>query len=175
MSNEYTWYIIAINGFNSDHIKRISTLLSLQYSPQQIFCPLISISKYNKKRQVFKSVTFPVLLNYIFIRSDIDIYKLDKYIKRHITNDFEFLKVGDTLSKVSNNEIEELKKQLENIVSLNYDFKLRDKVKILTGPFENFIAQISKIDNHNKEVTLRVKVFNKITILKMPFNSIEKL
>ena len=55
------------------------------------------------------------------------------------------------------------------------DFQVGDTVKIQAGPFEDFIGEVSKIDEEKMTVEVNVVVFGRSTPTEVPVNHVDKV
>ena len=55
------------------------------------------------------------------------------------------------------------------------DLKEKDVVKVITGPFENFMGTVESINLEKKKVKVYVSMFGRETLVELDFEQIEKL
>ncbi len=85
---------------------------------------------------------------------------------------------GDKLHFFRNEEIEKLKSQLvveEIKPKPRYQFMVGDKVKILEGPFANFIGVVEEVRPDKGKARILVSIFGRETPLDIDFMNLQKL
>jgi len=55
------------------------------------------------------------------------------------------------------------------------DFKEKDSVKVISGPFENFIGNIEEINMDKQKVKVLISMFGRETPVELEFSQIEKI
>ena len=55
-----------------------------------------------------------------------------------------------------------------------YDYEVGDSVKIIDGPFMNFLGEIDSIDEEKNEITVNISMFGRETKLELSFDQAEK-
>lgn len=55
------------------------------------------------------------------------------------------------------------------------DFKLKDVIKVSSGPFENFIGTIESLSLEKRKVKVYVSMFGRETLVELDFEQVEKL
>jgi transcriptional antiterminator NusG len=75
---------------------------------------------------------------------------------------------------LSDSEVRALGVQ-EKVVMPLVDFKSKDVVKVITGPFENFIGTIDTISMEKRKAKVYVSMFGRETLVELEFDQIEKM
>lgn len=57
----------------------------------------------------------------------------------------------------------------------NVDFKVKDVIKVISGPFENFMGTIENINLEKRKVKVFVSMFGRDTLVELDFEQIEKI
>lgn len=55
------------------------------------------------------------------------------------------------------------------------DFKLKDVIKVASGPFESFIGTIESLSMEKRKVKVYVSMFGRETLVELDFEQVEKL
>lgn len=55
------------------------------------------------------------------------------------------------------------------------DFKVKDVVKVVSGPFENFMGTIDNINMDKRKVKVFVSMFGRETLVELDFDQVEKI
>ncbi|MGM0396932.1 MAG: transcription termination/antitermination protein NusG [Bacillota bacterium] len=75
---------------------------------------------------------------------------------------------------LSDQEVKKLGVQ-EKMVLPAVDFKVKDPVKVVSGPFENFIGTIDSINMDKRKVKVYISMFGRETLVELEFDQIEKV
>ncbi|SRR5690554_1094142 len=63
----------------------------------------------------------------------------------------------------------------DKIVLPPVDYKIKDVVKVIAGPFENFIGTIDSINMEKRKVKVFVSMFGRETLVELEFDQIDKM
>jgi len=163
-----TWYVLEFEGYNYDNLAIIYRILSEKFGSENIFYKTVDAKVLNNKKRTFVTKKIPIISNYMFIRSDNPIQIFDKVKKL-------FARVN-MLKKVGSEEYQEISD--EEINNMKCDFKeesriwkRNDLVKIITGPYSDFIGTIISV----KKDSIKVKliIFDKEFKIVFPKTDVE--
>ena len=56
----------------------------------------------------------------------------------------------------------------------NIDFKVKDVIRVISGPFENFMGTIDSINLEKRKVKVYVSMFGRDTLVELDFEQIDK-
>jgi transcriptional antiterminator NusG len=56
----------------------------------------------------------------------------------------------------------------------NVDFKVKDVIRVISGPFENFMGTIDSINLEKRKVKVYVSMFGRDTLVELDFEQVEK-
>lgn len=73
---------------------------------------------------------------------------------------------------LSDKEVKALGVQETTIATV--DFKVKDVIKVISGPFENFMGTIDNINLEKRKVKVFVSMFGRDTLVELDFEQIEK-
>ncbi len=62
---------------------------------------------------------------------------------------------------------------LQEVVSV--DFVVGDQVKVMSGPFENFMGTVESINDDQQKVKVYISMFGRETLTELTFSQVEKL
>ena len=170
--NSFKWYIIRVKSGLEE-----KALLSLKNNINKIkllgnlgeaLIPEENASKItNGERKIFKRKLYP---GYMMINLDVN-GKVNQAIKN--TKNVRFW-----VKKISNIEIKQIKKNIETgkrTIKSFAVYEILENVKIVSGPFENFVGCIHEIDVKEEKVKVTVNIFGRDTPVNLAFSQIEKL
>ncbi len=78
------------------------------------------------------------------------------------------------LTKKEVNQILGRKKETETVTS-EMNFIVGSRVKIIAGPFNDFLGAIRKINSEKEKLVVDVTVFGRVTPVEVRFNQVELL
>ncbi|MDO5725515.1 MAG: transcription termination/antitermination protein NusG [Tissierellia bacterium] len=58
---------------------------------------------------------------------------------------------------------------------IDYDYKVGDGVKVMNGPFENFMGTIENVNEEREKVKVFISMFGRDTLLELDFDQVEKI
>ncbi len=172
------WYII--QAYSGQELKVQDALLQVfkQHHKEdrlgEILIPseTVSDSKSDKKGKVRKKITFP---GYIFAQLDLDesVWHLVKDIPK--VSGF----VGDQNPKaIPEDEIAKLRTgMVEGAIKPKPKVNIEsgDQVKVLMGPFANFVGIVSSVSLEKQKLKVSVSIFGRPTSVELDFSAIEKV
>lgn len=125
--------------------------------------------KEGKQRKVEKRV-FP---GYILVEMKMD--EDSWYVVRNTTGVTGFVGMGTEPTPLSEEEVKKIMRQMESEVPVvKVNFKLGDKVRIVSGPFNDIIGVVSDIYPDRNKVKVLVSFFGRETPVEVDFLEVEK-
>ena len=70
---------------------------------------------------------------------------------------------------------EEIRNMGFEAVPVNVDYELGDSVRVMTGPFENFIGNVQEISKEKHKVKVLVSMFGRETPVELEFAQVQKI
>ena len=70
-------------------------------------------------------------------------------------------------------EVNACMKYMENLIKVN--FSVGESVRIIDGPFEDFLGQIQEISAEKGKMKVSVSMFGRDTLVELEFSQVEKL
>lgn len=64
---------------------------------------------------------------------------------------------------------------VQEVILPTVDFKVKDVVKVTSGPFENFMGAIGNINMEKRKVKVYVSMFGRETLVELDFDQIQKV
>ena len=55
------------------------------------------------------------------------------------------------------------------------DFKVKDSVRVISGPFENFMGNIDSLNMEKRKVKVFISMFGRETLVELDFDQVEKV
>ncbi|MBK9123325.1 MAG: transcription termination/antitermination protein NusG [Chloroflexi bacterium] len=169
------WYVVHCYSGHENKVKH-AVLQRIQTMGMQdkIFDVLIPTAeeievKEGKQRKVEKRV-FP---GYILVEMKMD--EDSWYVVRNTTGVTGFVGMGSEPTPLSEDEVKKIMRQMESEVPVvKVNFKLGDKVRIVSGPFNDIIGVVSDIYPDRNKVKVLVSFFGRETPVEVDFLEVEK-
>ncbi len=95
------------------------------------------------------------------------------YLVRNTRGVTGFVGPGSKPVPLTDEEVKAL--GVQDTVMTSIDLKEKDVVKVITGPFENFMGTVESINLEKKKVKVYVSMFGRETLVELDFEQIEKL
>ena len=70
---------------------------------------------------------------------------------------------------------EEIKKMGFDEGSINVDYSVDDSVRVMSGPFENFVGVVKEINKDKHKVKVLVSMFGRETPVELEFSQVQKI
>ena len=172
-----SWYVVhTYSGYENKVKANIEKTIENRHLEDQILevsVPLqdaIEIGKNGVRKQVQKKI-FP---GYVFVEMIMD--EDSWYVVRHTAGVTKF--VGSAKRPIPARE-SEIKKILHRSSSqtqkIELDVKAGDKVRIVSGPFADFIADIIEVYPDKSKLRANVSIFGRETPVELEYKQINKL
>ena len=168
--NPARWYVVhTYSGYENKvkaDLEKIVENRELGDFIQEIVVPLEEVieEKNGKRKITFKKI-FP---GYVIIKMIMN----DKtwYVVRNTRGITGF--VGPSARPVPLTEEEVIQMRLEGMETI-IDFSVGDNIRVIEGPFENFVGIIKEVDKDKKKVKVHISIFGRETPVELDFNQVE--
>ncbi len=175
-NNERTnWYVIHTysgqeNSVKTNLEKRVQST-GIEDKVEEILVPTEEkLEKRNGKQKVVDKRMFP---GYVLIKMELD--DDSWYVVRNTPGVSGFVKSGTKPLPVQTEEIDNVLEEmgLRKEKGISVDFEEGDKVKVIDGPFEDFIGVVQEINTQQRKVKVLVSMFGRETPVELDFTQIE--
>lgn len=95
------------------------------------------------------------------------------YLIRNTRGVTGFVGPGSKPVPLSEDEVKALGVQEKTMPKI--EFKVKDVIKVISGPFENFMGTVDSINLEKGKVKVFVSMFGRETLVELEFNQIEKM
>ena len=177
--NERRWYIIQTysgyeNSVKVDLEKRIETMGQQDY----IFNVLVPEEEYIEEKKDGSKVvkTRKSYPSYVFV--EMIVTEKSWFIVRNTPKVTGFLGSSGKGAKpvpVPPDEINQILRSAGLMEKPSFDFKVGEKVLIISGPFKDKIVEISSIVEEKETLTVLIEVFGRYTPTEVSFHEVQKL
>jgi transcriptional antiterminator NusG len=170
------WYVVhCYSGYENKVRQAIEQRTETMGMKDRIFDVLIPTEeevevKDGKRRKVERRV-FP---GYILVQMKLD--EDSWYVVRNTPGVTGFVGMGNEPTPLTPDEVNKIMNRMENdIPNVVVDFKVGEKVRIVGGPFNDFIGTVADIDPDKQKVRVMVDFFGRETPVELDFLEVEKV
>ncbi|MBK7956893.1 MAG: transcription termination/antitermination factor NusG [Bacteroidetes bacterium] len=181
MSQDNKWYVLKVVSGQENKVKAYIEMEILRSKWDNIIhtvlIPVEKIYKINKGKKVIKDKTlFP---GYIYIEADAKRFTTEIITTiRSLTSVIYFLG-GNTPQALRYPEVQKLLGKMDEMVdqgeTMHEPFIVNEPVKIIDGPFNDFVGTIEEINEDKKKLKVIVKIFGRKTPVEVNFVQVEKV
>lgn len=172
MEDKGKWYVVhTYSGYENKVMANIEKIVENRNMQDIIFEVKVPIEEQveikNGKKKITQKKIFP---GYVLVK----MLMTDEswYVVRNTRGVTGFVGPGSKPVPLSDSEIKNL--GVERI-PVKLDAKIGNSVKVISGPFENFVGTIQEINNEKQKVKVMVSMFGRETPVELEFVQIEVL
>lgn len=173
---EKQWFVIhCYSGYEKKVEHSIRQRIETMGMRDRIFDVIIPIDqeieiKDGKRRTVERRY----LPGYILVEMIMD--DESWYVVRNTPGVTGFVGMGDEPAPLREDEVRKILRRMESEQpNIRYDFKLGQKVRIIDGPFNDFIGTVADINLSRNTVRVMVSFFGRETPVDIEFLGVEKV
>lgn len=173
---EKHWYVVhCYSGYENKVDFGIRQRIETMGMTDKIFDVIVPTEdevevKDGKKRTIEKRV-FP---GYILVQMIMD--EDSWYVVRNTPGVTGFVGMGNDPTPLRQDEVEKIIHRMESDVPRpKIDYKIGQKVRIIDGPFNDFIGTVANIDVDKSKVRVMVSFFGRETPVEVDFLEVEKV
>jgi transcriptional antiterminator NusG len=170
------WYVVhCYSGYENKVQQAIEQRTETMGMKDRIFDVLIPTEeevevKDGKRRKVERRV-FP---GYILVQMRLD--EDSWYVVRNTPGVTGFVGMGNEPTPLTPDEVNKIMNRMENDVpNVVVDFKVGEKVRIVGGPFNDFIGTVADIETDKQKVRVMVDFFGRETPVELDFLEVERV
>ncbi|MDR7857918.1 transcription termination/antitermination protein NusG [Tissierella sp.] len=167
------WYVVHTYSGHENKVKaNLEKMVENRGMRDDIFEVAVPTEEYvdNKdgKKKVKERKLFP---GYVLVKMVIN----DEawYLVRNTRGVTGFVGPGSKPVPLSDLEVKAL--GVQTTVLPMIDLKVKDTVKVTTGPFESFMGTVDSLNTERRKVKVFVSMFGRETLVELDFDQIEKL
>jgi transcriptional antiterminator NusG len=175
LDNEKQWYVIhCYSGYENKVRFSIEQRIETMGMRDKIFDVIVPTEeeieiKDGKRRNVERRV-FPVYL-LVEMKMDEDSW----YVVRNTPGVTGFVGMGNEPTPLRPEEVKKIMDRMsQETPPIKIDFKVGEKVRIIDGPFNDFIGTVAAIDPEKSKVRVMVNFFGRDTPVELDFLEVEK-
>ncbi|MCK9218298.1 MAG: transcription termination/antitermination protein NusG [Firmicutes bacterium] len=172
MEDKGKWYVVhTYSGYENKVMANIEKIVENRNMQDIIFEIKVPIEEQveikNGKKKITQKKIFP---GYVLVK----MLMTDEswYVVRNTRGVTGFVGPGSKPVPLSDSEIKNLGVER---VPVKLDAKIGNSVKVISGPFENFVGTIQEINNEKQKVKVMVSMFGRETPVELEFVQIEVL
>jgi len=170
------WYVVhCYSGYEYKVRHAIEQRIETMGMTDRIFDVIVPTEaeleiKDGKKREVEKRV-FP---GYILVEMKMD--EDSWYVVRNTPGVTGFVGMGNDPTPLREDEVKQiLDRMSKETISIKVNFKVGEQVRIIDGPFNDFVGEVAEIDTDKSKVRVMVSFFGRETPVELDFLEVEKV
>ncbi len=173
---EKQWFVVhCYSGYENKVRDAIQQRIETMGMRDRIFDVIIpteeEIEVKDGKRRSVERHMYP---GYVLVEMILD--ENSWYVVRNTPGITGFVGMGDEPAPLREVEVREILKRMESEQpNIRYDFKIGQKVRIIDGPFNDFIGTVSDISPSRNTVRVMVSFFGRDTPVDIGFLEVEKV
>jgi transcriptional antiterminator NusG len=176
VSQEKLWYVVhCYSGYEKKVCQAIEQRINTMGMRDKIFDVIVPTAeeieiKDGKRRTVEKRV-FP---GYILVEMKMD--EDSWYVVRNTPGVTGFVGMGNDPTPLRQEEVKQIMQRMsEDSPVIKVNFKVGQKVRIISGPFNDFPGTVAAIDMDKSKVRVMVNFFGRETPVELDFIEVEKM
>lgn len=173
---EKAWYVVhCYSGYENKVRHAIEQRIETMGMTDKIFDVIVpteeEIEVKDGKRRTVERRVFP---GYILVEMKMD--EDSWYVVRNTPGVTGFVGMGNEPTPLRQDEVKQIMDRMsEEVVKVKVNFKVGQKVRIVDGPFNDFIGTVSDIDVDKAKVRVMVSFFGRETPVEVDFLEVEKV
>ncbi len=171
------WYVVHTYSGHENKVKvNLEKRVEYMNLGDKIFrveVPQKSVTKVKDgKRQDKDEKIFP---GYVLVEMIMD--DDSWYVVRHTAGVTKFVGANKRPIPARDSEIKKIihRTQTEQPVKIELDIKINDKVRIISGPFADFVGDITEVYPDKAKLRATVSIFGRETPVELEYNQIQKV
>ncbi len=175
-SSEKLWYVVhCYSGYENKVRHAIEQRIETMGMRDKIFDVIVPTEeeieiKDGKRRKVERRV-FPGYI-LVYMKMDEDSW----YVVRNTPGVTGFVGMGNDPTPLRQEEVKQiLDRMSQETVPVRVNFKIGERVRIIDGPFNDFIGSVAAIDPDKNKVRVMVNFFGRDTPVELDFLEVEKV
>ena len=170
---EAKWYVVHTYSGHENKVKaNIEKMVENRGMKDDIFEVAVPTEEYmDNKSGAPKLKERKMFPGYVLIKMIVN--DESWYLVRNTRGVTGFVGPASKPIPLSDEEVKALGVQTTVLPSV--DYQVKETVKIISGPFENFMGTINSINVEKRKLKVFVSMFGRETLLELDFNQIEKM
>ena len=170
------WYIIhTYSGYENKVKKDLEKRIEYMNMADKIFrieVPQKTITKVKDgKKQDREEKIFP---GYVLVEMIMD--DDSWYVVRHTAGVTKFVGAGKKPSPAKDSEIKKIIHRTQNqVTKIELDVKVGDQIRIVSGPFSEFMGEITEVYPDKSKIRANVSIFGRETPVELEYKQIQKV
>tara|TARA_B100000029_G_C16992168_1_gene747899 strand:- start:37 stop:600 length:564 start_codon:yes stop_codon:yes gene_type:complete len=170
------WYVIhCYSGYENKVCHNLEQRIESMGMNEQIFDVVVpteeEIAVRDGKRRTVERQVFP---GYVLVQMELS--EESWYVVRNTPGVTGFVGMGTKPIPLQENEVDHIIERMEaDAPRITVAFKVNQKVRIIDGPFNDFIGTVTEIDDERAKVRIMVSFFGRETPVELDFLQVEKI
>ncbi|MEP7292679.1 MAG: transcription termination/antitermination protein NusG [Chloroflexota bacterium] len=176
LSNEKLWYVVhCYSGYEKKVCHAIEQRIETMGMRDKIFDVIVptqeEIEVKDGKRKTVEKRVFP---GYILVEMKMD--EDSWYVVRNTPGVTGFVGMGNDPTPLRQEEVKQIMDRMaDEAPKIKVSFKVGQRVRIVSGPFNDFPGMVAAIDPDKSKVRVMVNFFGRDTPVELDFLEVEKI
>lgn len=176
-SQDFKWYAIHTQVGQEEKVKNMilskAQEAGLEEDIAEILVPQEEVIEVKKgKKELVKKCMYP---SYVFIKSKMNVNLYNTLKRLPLVTGF----VGSKNEPIPIDDLEVKKivdkiKQAKETPRLSISFEHGEKVRVIEGPFSNFVGTVEEVDITKARLKILISIFGRPTPVELDYNEVEK-
>lgn len=167
------WYVVHTYSGHENKVKaNLEKMVENRGNIDDIFEVTVPTEEYvdnkNGKKEIKERKLFP---GYVLVKMIIN--DESWYLVRNTRGVTGFVGPGSKPVPLSEAEVKNL--GVKETMLPSVDFEIKDSVKVISGPFENFMGSVENLNLEKRKVKVFVSMFGRETLIELDFDQVEKI
>ncbi len=174
--NEKRWYVVhTYAGYENKVKTNLDKRVESMEMQDKIFRVLVPMEKqFETKNGQKKTILRKVFPGYVLVEMVID--DDSWFVVRNTPGVTGFVGPGSKPVALTEDEINHILKQMGmDDAKPRVQFVVKEQVRVISGPFNNFIGTIKEVNPERAKLRLSISMFGRETPVELNFDQVEKL
>ncbi|MGC8825395.1 MAG: transcription termination/antitermination protein NusG [Anaerolineae bacterium] len=174
--DERRWYVVhSYSGYENKVKRNLEQRIESMNMRDKIFQVVVptveEVELHDGKRRTVERRVFP---GYVLVQMIMD--DDSWYVVRNTPGVTGFVGIGNKPTPLSQEEVDRILKRIQaQAPKIRVSFRVGQKVRIIDGPFTDFVGTVDEVDESKGKVKVLVSFFGRETPIELDFLQVEKV
>lgn len=174
--DERRWYVVhSYSGYENKVKRNLEQRIESMNMRDKIFQVVVptveEVELHDGKRRTVERRVFP---GYVLVQMIMD--DDSWYVVRNTPGVTGFVGTGNKPTPLSQEEVDRILKRIQaQAPKIRVSFRVGQKVRIIDGPFTDFVGTVDEVDESKGKVKVLVSFFGRETPIELDFLQVEKV
>lgn len=176
VQDDRRWYVVhSYSGYENKVKRNLEQRIESMNMRDKIFQVVVptveEVELHDGKRRTVERRVFP---GYVLVQMIMD--DDSWYVVRNTPGVTGFVGIGNRPTPLSQEEVDRILKRIQaQAPKIRVSFRVGQKVRIIDGPFTDFVGTVDEVDESKGKVKVLVSFFGRETPIELDFLQVEKV